>query len=61
MSEEWVEPLQDLGYNTIDRIKVLEKPRRLHQEMMGYRKWLVTLYLCNLGDRFQFNLSELNF
>ena len=36
--EEWVEPLQKLGYTTIDKIKALEKPGKLHQEMMGYRK-----------------------
>ena len=36
--EEWVEPLQKLGYTTIEKIKVLEKPGKLHQEMMGYRK-----------------------
>jgi lysyl-tRNA synthetase class 2 len=36
--EAWVEPLQKLGYTTIDKIKVLEKPGKLHQEMMGYRK-----------------------
>ena len=36
--EEWVEPLQKLGYTTIDKIKELEKPGKLHQEMMGYRK-----------------------
>ena len=35
---EWVEPLQKLGYTTIDMIKALEKPGKLHQEMMGYRK-----------------------
>ena len=35
---EWVEPLQKLGYTTIDKIKALEKPGKLHQEMMGYRK-----------------------
>ena len=27
-----------LGYTTIDKIKALEKPGKLHQEMMGYRK-----------------------
>ena len=36
--EEWVEPLQKLGYTTIENIKALEKPGKLHQEMMGYRK-----------------------
>ena len=35
---EWIEPLQKLGYTTIDNIKALEKPGKLHQEMMGYRK-----------------------
>jgi hypothetical protein len=35
---EWVAPLQALGYTTIDKIKALEKPGKLHQEMMGYRK-----------------------
>ncbi len=36
--EEWVEHLQSLGYTTIDKIKALEKPGKLHQEMMGFRK-----------------------
>jgi len=36
--EEWIEPLQKLGYTTVDKIKALEKPGKLHQEMMGYRK-----------------------
>jgi lysyl-tRNA synthetase class 2 len=36
--EEWIDPLQALGYTTIDKIKALEKPGKLHQEMMGYRK-----------------------
>jgi lysyl-tRNA synthetase, class II len=36
--EEWVEHLQKLGYNTIEKIKAIEKPGKLHQEMMGYRK-----------------------
>ena len=36
--EEWVESLQKLGYSTIAKIKELEKPGKLHQEMMGYRK-----------------------
>ncbi|MCK4919529.1 MAG: hypothetical protein KAS71_00695 [Bacteroidales bacterium] len=36
--EEWVEPLKALGYTTIAKIKELEKPGKLHQEMMGYRK-----------------------
>ena len=36
--EAWVEPLQALGYTTIDKLKEVEKPGKLHQEMMGYRK-----------------------
>lgn len=36
--EEWVEPLQELGYDSVDKIKAEEKPGRLHQKMMGYRK-----------------------
>jgi len=35
---EWIEPLQKLGYTTIDKLKEVEKPGKLHQEMMGYRK-----------------------
>lgn len=35
---EWVEHLMELGYDSVDKIKALEKPGRLHQEMMGYRK-----------------------
>jgi lysyl-tRNA synthetase class 2 len=36
--EAWVEPLMELGYDTVDKIKAEEKPGRLHQKMMGYRK-----------------------
>ncbi len=36
--EEWVEPLMALGYTTIEKLKTVEKPGKLHQEMMGYRK-----------------------
>jgi lysyl-tRNA synthetase class 2 len=35
---EWVEPLQALGYTTVAKLKEVEKPGKLHQEMMGYRK-----------------------
>ncbi|MFH0757613.1 MAG: lysine--tRNA ligase [Bacteroidota bacterium] len=35
---EWVEPLQKLGYDTVAKLKAVEKPGKLHQEMMGYRK-----------------------
>jgi hypothetical protein len=36
--EEWVEPLKALCYTTIEKLKEVEKPGKLHQEMMGYRK-----------------------
>ncbi len=36
--EVWVEHLQALGYTTVAKIKEVEKPGKLHQEMMGYRK-----------------------
>jgi lysyl-tRNA synthetase class 2 len=36
--EEWVEHIQALGYDSVEKIKALERPGRLHQEMMGYRK-----------------------
>jgi len=36
--EEWVEPLMELGYDSVDKIKAEDKPGRLHQKMMGYRK-----------------------
>ena len=35
---EWVEPLHALGYTTAAKLKEVEKPGKLHQEMMGYRK-----------------------
>jgi lysyl-tRNA synthetase class 2 len=35
---EWVEPLQKLGYKTIDSIKQVEKHTKLHQELCGYNK-----------------------
>ena len=35
---EWIEPLQKLGYTTNEKLQEVEKPGKLHQEMMGYRK-----------------------
>ncbi|MBN2485802.1 MAG: lysine--tRNA ligase [Bacteroidales bacterium] len=35
---EWVEVLQVLGYKTIESVKALEKPGKLHQEICGYNK-----------------------
>ena len=36
--EEWVEPLQKLGYTTIDKLKEVEKPGKLANDMNGYKK-----------------------
>ena len=33
-----MEPLKALGYDTIEKIKAFEKPGRLYQKMMGFRK-----------------------
>ena len=36
--EEWVEPLQKLGYTTIDKLKAVEKPGKLANDLNGYKK-----------------------
>jgi lysyl-tRNA synthetase class 2 len=36
--EEWVAPLQALGYTTIDKLKELEKPGKLANDLNGYKK-----------------------
>jgi len=36
--EEWVEPLQKLGYTTIDKLKGVEKPGKLANDLNGYKK-----------------------
>jgi lysyl-tRNA synthetase class 2 len=36
--EEWYHVLLELGYNTIEKIKKVEKPGKLHQELCGYNK-----------------------
>jgi lysyl-tRNA synthetase class 2 len=35
---EWVEPLQELGYTTIDKLKEVEKPGKLANDLNGYKK-----------------------
>jgi lysyl-tRNA synthetase class 2 len=35
---EWVEPLQKLGYNTIEKLKEVEKPGKLANDLNGYKK-----------------------
>jgi len=36
--ELWLEPLIALGYDSVEKLKEVEKPGKLHQQMMGYRK-----------------------
>jgi lysyl-tRNA synthetase class 2 len=38
IAEEWYHVLVDLGYNTVEKIKNVEKPGKLHQELCGYNK-----------------------
>jgi len=35
---EWVEPLQKLGYTTIEKLKEVEKPGKLANDLSGYKK-----------------------
>ena len=35
---EWVEPLQKLGYTTIHKLKEVEKPGKLANDLNGYKK-----------------------
>jgi hypothetical protein len=36
--EEWVKPLQDLGYTTVEKLKEVEKPGKLANDLNGYKK-----------------------
>ncbi len=36
--EEWVDALQSLGYKTVELLKQVEKPGKLHQELCGFNK-----------------------
>jgi lysyl-tRNA synthetase class 2 len=36
--EEWIEPLQALGYTTIAKLKEVEKPGKLANDLNGYKK-----------------------
>jgi lysyl-tRNA synthetase class 2 len=36
--EEWFSVLQQLGYNTVDKVRKVEKPGKLHQEVCGFNK-----------------------
>ena len=35
---EWIDPLQKLGYTTIDKLKEVEKPGKLANDLNGYKK-----------------------
>ena len=35
---EWIEPLKKLGFNTVEKLKEVEKHTRLHQDLCGYNK-----------------------
>jgi lysyl-tRNA synthetase class 2 len=35
---EWVDPLLKLGYTTIEKLKEVEKPGRLANDLNGYKK-----------------------
>ena len=36
--EAWVEPLQKLGYTTIEKLRGVEKPGKLANDLNGYKK-----------------------
>lgn len=36
--EEWVEVLKQLGYTTIEKLKKVEKPGKLANDLNGYNK-----------------------
>ncbi len=36
--ETWIEPLQKLGYTSIDKLKQVEKPGKLANDLNGYKK-----------------------
>ena len=36
--EAWIEPLQKLGYTTIEKLKEIEKPGKLANDLNGYKK-----------------------
>jgi lysyl-tRNA synthetase class 2 len=36
--EAWIEPLQKLGYTTIEKLKEVEKPGKLANDLNGYMK-----------------------
>ena len=38
IAEEWYAILQDLGYITVEKLRKVESPGKLHQELCGYNK-----------------------
>jgi len=36
--EEWIEPLEALGYDSLEKLKEVEKPGKLANDLNGYKK-----------------------
>ena len=36
--EEWVEPLMALGFDSVEKLKEVEKPGKLANDLNGYKK-----------------------
>jgi len=36
--EEWIEPLFALGYDSVEKLKEVEKPGKLANDLNGYKK-----------------------
>lgn len=36
--QEWVEPLQRLGYKTLDKLEAIDNANKLHQDLCGFNK-----------------------
>jgi len=36
--EEWIKPLQKLGFTTIEKLKEITKPGKLANDLNGYKK-----------------------
>jgi lysyl-tRNA synthetase, class II len=38
VSEDWVEPLMALGYDSVEKLKEVEKPGKLANDLNGFKK-----------------------
>ena len=36
--KEWIDPLKSMGFTTIEKLKEVEKPGKLANELNGYKK-----------------------